>query len=203
MAKYKEKGKKLAYIFYEGDTEEIFYKRIFSQYLRGIPNKTKNLETGTGINKSIASEIYYFLNKKENKNIELYVYAFIDREGIRSDLVEFDADAIKKALNKKQIKRIEKIEAITMIESWFFYDIEGICDYIGITCTDNLRRTYSNTERLTHKELQGLFRKGTRKRHYIKGDKSFLEKLDIDKIHQNCIALKDGINMIKGDFGLD
>lgn len=163
MAKVKSKTQKLAYIFYEGYTEEIFYKRIFRTYLRGIPNKTKNLQSGTGINKEIANELYYFLNSKENRNTELYVYAFIDREGTKNDLVEFDADAILKALNKKQIKKIEKIEVIIMIESWFFHDLEGICDYIGLKCTDSLKKTYSNPEKLTHKDLQGLFRKGTKK----------------------------------------
>lgn len=33
MVKAKGKSKKLAYIFYEGYTEETFYKRIFAQYL--------------------------------------------------------------------------------------------------------------------------------------------------------------------------
>lgn len=203
MNKTLGKSKKLAYIFYEGDTEELFYKRIFFKYLRGVPNKTKNLETGTNINKRIASELCYFLNKKENKGLDIYVYAFTDREGMKSDISEFDGEAIKKALNKKQVKKIENIEAIIMIESWFFYDLEGICDYIGLSYTDSLQRTYSNPERLTHKELQGLFRKGTRRQHYIKGEKGFLEKLDIDKIQRKCTALKEGIHMINEDFGLD
>lgn len=200
MVKSKNKQEKLAYIFYEGFTEEIFYKKVFRNYLNGIPNKTKNLESGTGINKEIANELYYFLNNKKNKNIDLYVYAFIDREGTKNDLVEFDAAAILKALNKKQIKKIEKIEAIIMIESWFFYDLKVICDYIGLKFTDNLRRTYSNPERLTHKDLQGLFRKGTKRQHYIKGEKGFLEKLNIEKTYENCTDLKNGIQMIRKDF---
>lgn len=200
MVKSKNKQEKLAYIFYEGFTEEIFYKKVFRNYLNGIPNKTKNLESGTGINKEIANELYYFLNNKKNRNIDLYVYAFIDREGTKNDLVEFDAAAILKALNKRQIKKIEKIEAIIMIESWFFYDLKGICDYIGLKFTDTLRRTYSNPERLTHKDLQGLFRKGTKRQHYIKGEKGFLEKLSIEKIYENCTDLKNGIQMIRKDF---
>ncbi|MFT8314006.1 MAG: hypothetical protein ABF633_07070 [Clostridium sp.] len=200
MVKSKNKQERLAYIFYEGFTEEIFYKKVFRNYLNGIPNKTKNLESGTGINKEIANELYYFFSNKKNKNIDLYVYAFIDREGTKNDLVEFDADAILKVLNKKQIKKIEKIEAIIMIESWFFYDLEGICNYIGLKLTDSLRRTYSNPERLTHKDLQGLFRKGTKRQHYIKGEKGFLEKLSIGKIYGNCTDLKTGIQMIRKDF---
>ena len=87
-----------------------------------------------------------------------------------------------------------------MIESWFFYDLEGICDYIGLNFTDSLRKNYFNPERLTHKDLQGLFRKGTKRQHYIKGEEGFLEKLDIENIYENCTALKKGIEMIKKDF---
>jgi hypothetical protein len=100
----------------------------------------------------------------------------------------------------KSKNKQEKLEAIIMIESWFFYDLKGICDYIGLKFTDNLRRTYSNPERLTHKDLQGLFRKGTKRQHYIKGEKGFLEKLSIEKIYENCTDLKNGIQMIRKDF---
>ena len=68
MAKDKSKPEKLAYIFYEGYTEEIFYKRIFKSYLNGVPNKIKNLESGTGINKEIVNELFYFLKNKGNRN---------------------------------------------------------------------------------------------------------------------------------------
>lgn len=203
MVRPNKKEEKLAFIFYEGDTEEVFYKRIFNTFLRGVPNKTKNLETGSGINRQIARELDYFLSNKENRNKELYVYAFIDREGTKSDIVEFDADAILKALNKKQIKKIAKIEAVIMIESWFFYDLEGICNYIGMKFTESLKNTYSNPERLTHKHLQNLFRKGTKKQHYIKGERGFLERLDIQKIYECCNDLKSGINMIRKDFDLE
>lgn len=30
MVRPNKKGEKLAFIFYEGDTEEVFYKRIFN-----------------------------------------------------------------------------------------------------------------------------------------------------------------------------
>ena len=87
-----------------------------------------------------------------------------------------------------------------MIESWFFYDLEGICEFIGVKFTDSIRRTYSNPEKLTHKDLQSLFRKGTKRQHYSKGEKGFLERLDIEKIYNNCSALKEGIKAIKNDF---
>lgn len=202
MAKIKESNEKLAYIFLEGFTEEIFYKRIFSDYLREIPKKIKNLETGSGINKIIARELDYFIKDKKNKNKDIYVYAFIDREGLKTDIPEFNGKAIKKELRKKQIKKVDKIEAIIMIESWFFHDLEGICDYIGLEYTDNLKSRYSNPERLTHRDLQGLFRKGTKKQHYRKGDGKFLSSLNIEKIVKQCDDLKKGIEMIKKDFNL-
>ncbi|HEY5560279.1 MAG TPA: hypothetical protein VIK72_00735 [Clostridiaceae bacterium] len=62
MVKEKNESDKLVYIFYEGYTEKIFYKNILNNYLDGIPRKTKNLESGTGINKEIANELYYLRN---------------------------------------------------------------------------------------------------------------------------------------------
>lgn len=77
MVKAKEKPNKLAYIFYEGYTEKIFYRRIFSQYLAGIPNKSKNLETGSGVNKDIASEFNSFTLEVQNPKLQRFIQPFL------------------------------------------------------------------------------------------------------------------------------
>ena len=87
-----------------------------------------------------------------------------------------------------------------MIESWFFYDIETICKHIDFQCSNTLKRNYCNPEMLTCKDLSELFKKGKKNRYYKKGDNSFLRKLDIDKIYENCKELKQGIEMINSDF---
>lgn len=195
-----ENNKKLAYIFLEGETENIFYKEVFNKYLKGVTKNIKNLKTGSGINKQILSELYYFLREKKNKEYDIYVYAFIDREGTRSDVGEFNGEAILKELKAKQIKAIKSVEAIIRIESWFFYDLENICNYIGLECTESIKRTYCNPEKLTHKDLERLFHKGNKKKHYKKGEEGFLKCLDIDKIYKNCKDLKTGLDSIDKDM---
>ncbi len=198
-----KKYSKLAYILFEGDTEDIFYKRVFDKYLnKNIPRRYKNLKTGCGINKEVAQNIAYFLQSKIN--IELCIYVFIDREGDRSKIPEFNTNEISKALKRNignnKILIIKKIEAIRMIESWFLYDIESICKYIGLKCTNKIIHKYLNPEKYCSKELSSLFNKGSKIKYYKKGDKSFLNMLDIDLIYSKCKELNDGIQNINEEF---
>lgn len=197
----KEARKKRLYIFLEGKTEDVFYKKIAERYLKSISKEYKNLKTGTNINKEIAKHLYHIIKDSSNSKYDLYVYAFIDKEGAKNDTSEFDADAILKALkeekvNIKNIKKIDAIEAVFMIESWFFYDIEGICKYINLECTETLKKNYSNTEKFKHTDLAALFKKGKSKKFYKKGDEKFLNSLDIEKIYNNCSDLRKGIENI-------
>lgn len=197
----KEARKKLLYIFLEGNTEDVFYKKIADKYLKSISKKYKNLKTGTNINAQIVKYLYHFIRDNSNSKYDLYVYAFIDKEGSRSDVSEFNAEAILKELKKEKvkiinIKEVAAIEAIFMIESWFFHDLEGICKYINLECTETLKRNYSNTEKLKHTDLAALFRKGKSKKFYKKGEESFLKSLDVEKIYNNCNDLRNGIEEI-------
>lgn len=198
----------VAFFFFEGDTEDLFYKKIINEYVvrpRGIKRIYKNLKTGTGVNKQIANELYHFLKDSGNKDVDIYVYAFIDREGSRSKVPEFNSEAILKAVEEyvstKQIRSMYSIEAIKMIESWFFYDLEGICNYVGFKMTKSMQQTYHNTERLDKRDLTKLFQKGSRRRYYKKGEEGFLNSLDLGKIYENCSDLKNGIDKINCDLG--
>ncbi len=194
---------KIAYFIFEGYTEDIFYKSVLDRYLaRGIQRKYKNLETGCGINRAVASYLYDFI--KSNAGKVIYCYVFIDREGPRSKIPEFNGKAIEKELVRLMgnisLNRIAKIEAVQMIESWFFHDLQGICRHVGLACTKSLQKTYVNPERLNSTDLSKLFYKGKKNRYYKKGDLKFLSKLDINKIYSGCKDLRDGIQMINGDF---
>lgn len=197
----KETRKKLLYIFLEGNTEDVFYKKIADKYLKSISKKYKNLKTGTNINAQIVKYLYHFIKDNSNSKYDLYVYAFIDKEGARSDVSEFNASAIVKELKKEKvkitnIKEIDAIEAIFMIESWFFHDLEGICKYINLDCTETLKKNYSNAEKFKDSDLAALFRKGKSKKLYKKGEESFLNSLDIERIYNSCSDLRKGIEGI-------
>lgn len=195
---------KRAYLFLEGDTEHVFYKRIFDQYLQGIPKTIKNLKTGSGINLRIAKELHPILKSNASKDEEMYVYVFIDREGPSNKDPDLNEQAILSHLAQyfpiANIKKIQAIEAIQMIESWFFYDLETILKHIQLKGSTTLRQRYSNPQKLTHKDLEGLFNKGSKNTHYRKGDARFLNKLDIDKIYNNASELKKGMQDIINDM---
>lgn len=203
MAKQEEFSKKMAFFLFEGNTEELFYKSIINKYIkRTIRRKYKNLEGGSGINRDVARHAAAILN--DYTDTIIYIYVFIDREGSRTKQPEFNDKDIIKALSKyydtSRIVRIAKIEAIKMIESWFFYDLEGICKYIDLPCSKSVQACYCNPEKYSHVDLNILFQKGNKKRRYKKGDEDFLRCLDIDKIYMNCKELHEGIALINDDF---
>lgn len=97
-------NKKIAYIIYEGITEERFYKYIFNKYIsRYIKRKYKNLGTGCGINKEVAKHLIYFA--KQNPGMKIYAYVFFDREGTRANIPVFNASWIKKLLKKTLVQK--------------------------------------------------------------------------------------------------
>lgn len=194
-----KKSSKIAYMLFEGETEEVFYQRVFSKYLYGVPQKIDCLNGNLGINNKIIKRLSYFINCNSSYN-DIYVYVFLDRESYKAQKPDFNPTAIIKKLNSKYVNKIIKVEAVLMIESWFFYDIESICGYIGITPTKSLLSRYNNPERLTANDLSDLFRKGTSKKYYRKGDESFQKILDIEKIYLGCSDLKSGIEKIINDF---
>lgn len=201
----KKENEKLVYIFCEGESEVVFYKRVFEKYLSEVSKKVKNLKTGTGVDKQVASNLYHFMREKNNKNKELYVYVFIDKEGPATAVRQFDGEAVIKELKKyginiKRIKSISSVEAIKMIESWFFHDIEGICKYIGMPITKGIKSQYLATYNLGHKDLSKLFKKGSKKRYYKKGNEDFLNQLNIDIIVSKCEELKNAIDLINKQF---
>lgn len=195
-----EREKKI-YIFVEGETELYFYKRIFDIYLQGVPKTIKNLKSGSGINIRIVKELATLLKDSRNHDVDLYIYVFLDREGPRSKQPEFNQKAVIAKLETqfsvKNIKVLDTIEAICMIESWFFHDLETLLNHIGLKHSPSIIQKYNNPETLGHRDLETLFKKGRKNTHYQKGDRGFLDKLDIQKIYNKVPELKEGISRIR------
>lgn len=203
MAKKNEQLSSVAYFLYEGDTEEEFYKSIMEKFVRrDIKRYYKNLDGGSGINKEVIRHVSWFL--QEHKDVKVFVYVFIDREGLRSHIPEFNNEVILGELAKyhksKSLGCIEKIEAIRMIESWFFYDLDSICNYIGLICSKTLKSRYCTPEKFCNRDLSELFNKGSKGLRYKKGDKGFLRRLNIDIIYSKFKELKEGIERVNSDF---
>lgn len=192
------RNKEVALIFVEGDTEVEFYKVVFTKYMDGIAKKSFNLNGNYNIyGKIIDKTVHYLTN---NPGTLVRIYCFIDRESRYHNppldentlISKFESDNF---LNDK-ILSLNVILATQMIESWFFYDIEGIYRFLRTPKKDRCPKKYKVIEKLNSYDLSKLFsRYGN---IYIKGKrcKFFIDHLDIEKIFKNCTELRNGIELI-------
>jgi len=97
-----------------------------------------------------------------------------------------------------QIKSINEIIATQNLESWFFYDIEGIYNFLRVPRNERNPHKYYNVESTNYRTLSYLFRKYNK--IYLKGRSVgvFLKRINIQKIYNSCEDLRVGIErMIK------
>ena len=92
---------------------------------------------------------------------------------------------------------IDLMTATQQIESWFFYDIEGIFKYLEVPKSQRNARTYGTPEKFNYKDLQRLFERYGKT--YAKGRRAanVINSLDNDKIVRSCKELREGIQLIQ------
>jgi hypothetical protein len=97
----------------------------------------------------------------------------------------------------KCILSVDAILADPDIESWFFYDIEGIYKLLGVRKSQRSTKKYRNPNNLCKKDLQQLFRRFDKL--YLPGRRAthLINSLDIKKIVCNCKELREGIQLIQ------
>jgi hypothetical protein len=184
-----------ALIYLHGDTEEEFFKKVFDKYLKGVRRHIKNIK---GDNRKVLSNTAYFLSG--HSNVYVRVYCFLDRESRYGTPPLNEGNLIKIFHSdprfEKRVLSCNVIIATQMIESWFFYDIEGIYRYLKVPRRERHTSKYSPPERFSCYDLSKLFARYGKA--YIKGKKCacFVDHLDIDRIHRNCQNLRDGIALI-------
>lgn len=113
---------------------------------------------------------------------------------------DFDIRVVQRRILEMQLKQVlsvNKIIATQDIESWFFYDLESICRYLGIRKSKSISRKYSPPESCNNKDLQRLFDKHGKEYRKGKRAENFISKLDLQKIVSNCDELNSGIKFIK------
>jgi hypothetical protein len=185
---------------YEGDTEREFYDIIFNKYLtpRKIRITQNNLKGIFNINKKVEGRIIFHLdNHPERKQI--YVFIAIDREGPKKTALLINLQSLKTKFLKhgSRIKSINTIIATQDIESWVFYDIEGIYKFLKVPFKERHPQNYSDVEKTNNIVLSQLFRKYGRL--YSKGTRvqGFLKSIDMNKIYSKCFELKKGIEEMR------
>jgi len=193
--------REIALIYLHGDTEEEFFRKVFDKYLKGIRRHIKNVK---GDNRKVLSATAYFIS--EHSDVYVRVYCFLDRES-RYGTPPLSESSLKNIFRsdsrfEKRVLSCNVIIATQMIESWFFYDIEGIYRYLSVPRRERHINKYRPPDKCSCNTLSKLFTRYGKA--YIKGKKcaNFIDHLDIDKIYRNCPELRDGIALILNHSGL-
>ena len=171
--------KHVALILVEGETEEVFYKRLSEEKLGGIPKQIRNMKGNFNINNKIVDKCKQYSDSHPNNSFDVYVC--VDRERVGMPVYN-------KALVDEKINAIRgfgiKVDIIAelMIESLFFIDIHNIYAQLRTPKNQRYPKRYKNFRGLTHKDMSRLFEKNGKQ--YYKGIKcEFLVKnLDLDLI---------------------
>jgi len=182
----------------EGGTDEIFYKRIKSDLLDDCRCTVENLQGLYNINVKVIDRVVDYL--RQHKDEKIRVYCCLDRESRYGTPPGFDLKRIKRYIkdeNTKSVLGVNVIKATQQIESWFFYDIEGIYRFLKVPRTQRNPTAFKPPERFGYKNLQRLFERYNKTYTKGKSAKNFINHLNIEKIVSNCKELNEGIALIQ------
>jgi len=189
----------LSLLLCEGETEEIFYSRVKEICLKNFRTKVdKDLKGLFNINKKINDRILAFA--RQNKKEAIRLYCCVDRESRYGQVPELDVESIIDFIRKEGIEQVLSIDSIIatkQIESWFFYDIGGIYDFLGAPHSRRKIKKYKPPENFGKKDLHRLFEQFGKDYKSGKRAGNFINHLDIGKIVSNCKVLRDGIELIR------
>ena len=183
----------------EGYTEAVFYPVIRDAFLAGIRVELRNMKGQGNVNKDVLSEIFKYAYN--NRNDLIRAYCCLDTESQNQSATPFDLEVIREKVKaSREMERVLSVDAILAnpeIESWFFYDVEGICKFLNAKKSHRNTRKYANPQRLTKEDLQCLFRQFGKV--YTSGSRAdhFIRSLDINKIVASCHNLSAGLRLIK------
>lgn len=191
-------NKPVSLLVLEGDTEQLFYHIIRDKFLKGIRIELRNIKGRGNVNKDILCEIYKYTYN--NRDDPVRVYCCVDTERQKRTATPLELDFIREQVKMRKLRLIMSVDVILAdpeIESWFFYDIEGIYKFLGAKTSQRNVKKYSNPKNLCKKDLQGLFHRFGKE--YLPGKRAtnFINHLDIEKIVTKCNELRDGIALIQ------
>jgi len=182
----------------EGYTEEVFYSIIRDTFLHAIRVELRNMKGRGNVNKDVLSEIYKYMYNNPNDLVR--AYCCVDTERQRQSATPFDLDLVRQEARDRQMKRVLSVDAILAdpdIESWFFYDIEGIYKFLRAKKSQRTTNKYSNPTNLSKKDLQRLFARFEKVYTPGKRAERFIASLNIRRMLSCCTNLSEGIARIK------
>ena len=182
----------------EGDTEQVFYPSIRDKFLKGIRVELRNIKGRGNVNKDILSEIFKYMYV--NRHDLVRAYCCVDTERDKQSATPLDLELISDKARGRGMNRLLSVDQILAdpdIESWFFYDIDGIYRFLSAKKSQRNIKTYRNPQNLCKKDMQRLFLRFDKV--YLPGRRAthFINSLDIEKIVSNCKVLFQGIQLIQ------
>jgi hypothetical protein len=190
--------KPAALLVLEGDTEKVFYARLRAEFLGGIRLDLRNIKGRGNINKDLLAEIYKYTYNNPNDLVR--AYCCIDTESQNQSATPFDLEVVREKVkaskDMRQVLSVDAILANPEIESWFFYDIEGIYKFLNAKKSQRNIAKYQNPRNFCKKDLQRLFARF--QKVYTPGERAehFIRSLDIAAIVDRCKELSRGIALI-------
>ena len=179
----------------EGDTETLFWNRVKKEKLADCRVRIEILNGNFNVNRKVLKKLVV------TDEGQLHcVYCCLDLESRNTEYPPgFDLPLIRRKVEEKgwtHICSIDLIPVNQMIESWFFYDIEGIFNFLRTQKSKRNPRKYHPPEKNRKEDLKRLFREHGKM--YIEGrrSQSLIDTLDISKICQKCNDLSKGITLI-------
>jgi hypothetical protein len=194
--------KPVSFLLAEGSTDEIFYNKVKVSHLRDCRATIRELHGLRNINAKVIDQIVGYIQAHKDEVIR--VYCCLDRESRYGEVPGFDIKKVEKYIkdcNLTSVLSIDLITATQQIESWFFYDIEGIYVYLKVPKSKRSLNAFRPPEKCGYRDLQRLFERYGKT--YTKGKRaeSFINKLDVDKIVCTCKELREGIRIIQSQAG--
>lgn len=172
-------------LFVEGDTEVDFYKKLIAYFREKTGGRlhckvdVRNVK-GVGKYQNKVCRIFENSVKKQYPGYDYKVVLCYD-----SDVFEYsrkppvDWDEVSKALREKGAGDVRLVKAVTSIEDWFLYDIEGLRKFL------KLPKKFKMTGYKGQKGLAQLFLRA--KKTYIKGVRcnGLIDSLNLNVIIPN------------------
>ena len=174
---------KIIVIFTEGETDEVFFKKLI-EYLRTQINITpkvvcKNLKGVCRYEQKAPAKIKHEIINK-HPEAEVIVFCSYDKDVFDIPFHRkppVDWEKVEKKLLDIGVKKVFHIKADKMIEDWFLSDIENLCKFLKIKVPKKI------SGKNAFEKLKTLFKRGNK--IYQKGynTNNFVENLSIANIY--------------------
>lgn len=189
-------------LFVEGDTEVEFYKQVVANARKLHPAgrfetyiEYRNVK-GVGGFKSIALRKFTKeIKPKYEENCEFTIVLCSD-----TDVFDFAPkppikwEEVKKELEDNGASKIIHVQAKRSIEDWFFYDLDGILNFLRLAKNTKVsgKNGYDKLQRL-YKQANKVYYKGIQ-------SNGMIGRLNINKIAD---AVKDQLNPLYKALGVE